>query len=86
MGWDWSRKREKNFRPELRSYSTSGRKFRKKYQENFEKNLKKIRKLKNPFPALFLAKMGCDRPWKREKNFRPEFRSYSTRGRKFQKK
>ena len=39
----------------------------------------------NLFLALFLAKMGCDRPRKREKNFR-EFRSYSTRARKFRKK
>ena len=41
---------------------------------------------KNPFPALFLAKMGLDRPRKREKNFSPEFHSYSTRARKFRKK
>ena len=30
-------------------------------------------------PTLFLAKMGRDRLRKREKNFTPEFRSYSTR-------
>ena len=29
--------------------------------------------------------MGWDRPKKREKNFSPEFRSYLTRARKFQK-
>ena len=37
----------------------------------------KLKKLKNLFPALFLAKTGCDRPRKREKKFCPEFRSYS---------
>ena len=36
--------------------------------------------------ALFLAKTGWDRPKKRQKNFSPEFRSYPTRERKFQKK
>ena len=44
------------------------------------------KKLKNPFPALFFAKMGWDRWRKSERNFRPEFHSYSTRPRKFQKK
>ena len=48
---------------------------------------KKIaKKLKKPFPALFLTKTGLDRPRKGEKNFSPEFRSYSTRARKFRKK
>ena len=51
-----------------------------------EKIAKKFKKLKNLFPALFLAKTGCDRPRKREKNFSPEFRSYSAQGRKFRKK
>ena len=37
-------------------------------QENFEKNSKKFKKLKNLFPALFLAKRGCDRPRKTKKN------------------
>jgi len=36
--------------------------------------------------ALFLSKPGWDRTTKREKNFRPEFCSYSTWARKFQKK
>ena len=76
MGWDRQRKREKNYAPEIRSFLTRARKFPKKYKK----------KLKNQFPALFLAKMGWDRPRKREKNFRPEFRSYSTRARKFRKK
>ena len=43
----------------------------KKIPKNYNK---KIKKLKNPSPALFLAKMGWDRPRKREKNFSPEFR------------
>ena len=55
-------------------------------QENSKKIEKKIRKLKNLFPALFLAKTGLDWRRKREKNFTPEFRSYSTPARKFRKK
>ena len=51
-----------------------------------KKIAKKFKKLKNPFAALFLAKTGRDRQRKREKNFRPEFRSYTTRARKFRKK
>ena len=47
---------------------------------------KKVKKLKNPFPAFFLAKTGIDKPKKRKKNFSPEFRSYLARGRKFRKK
>ena len=54
--------------------------------ENSEKNSKNIKKLKNLFLALFLAKTGRARTRKREKNFSPEFRSYSTRARKFRKK
>ena len=70
-GWDRPRKREKNFTPEFRSYSTQ---------------TKKLKKLKNLFPTLFLAKTGWDRPKNREKKFTPEFRSYSTQARKFRKK
>ena len=51
-----------------------------------KKIAKKFKKLKNLFPAIFLSKTGCNRPRKREKNFSAEFRSYSTRLRKFQKK
>ena len=36
-------------------------------QENFEKNKKKIKKLKNLFPELFQAKTGVDTLKKREK-------------------
>ena len=53
-------------------------------QENCKKNRKK--KSKNLFPAFFIAKTGWDRPKKRKKHFSREFRSYSTRARKFQKK
>ena len=42
-----------------------------------KKIAKKFKKFKNPFPTLFFAKTGFDRPGKREKNFRPEFRSNS---------
>ena len=51
-----------------------------------KKIVKKLKKLKNLFPTLFLAKKGRDRPAKREKNFTPEFRSYSTQARKFREK
>ena len=51
-----------------------------------KKIAKKLKKLKNLFPALFLAKMGWDSPRKRKNNFCPEFHSYSTRARKFRKK
>ena len=44
------------------------------------------KKFKNLFQALFLAKTRGDGPRKLEKYFRPEFRSYSTRARKFRKK
>ena len=75
------------------------------YKKISKKIEKKIKKLKNLFPELFLAKTGVDRPKKREKktfapisvhtrpgeensekNFSPEFCSYPTRARKFQKK
>ena len=46
----------------------------------------KLKKLKNLFPTLFLAKTGWDRPRKREKHFTPEFRSYSTQTKKKAKK
>ena len=42
--------------------------------------------MKNIILALFLSKPGWDRLRKREKKFRPEFWSYPTRARKFQKK
>ena len=47
---------------------------------------KKLKKLKNLFPVLYLAKTGWDRPRTREKKFSPEFYSYPTRARKFKKK
>ena len=55
-------------------------------KEITKEKAKKFKKLKKPFPALFLAKMGWDWPRKREKTFKPELRSYSTSGRKFRKK
>ena len=51
-----------------------------------KKTAKKFKKFKKPFPALFLVKTGSDRPRKDEKNFSPEFRSYSTPERKLRKK
>ena len=46
---------------------------------------KKFKKFKTLFPTLFLAKTGWDWPRKREKNFSPEFRSYSPQARIFTK-
>ena len=37
-------------------------------------------------PTLFLFQTGWERARKRKKKFIPEFRSYSTRARKFRKK
>ena len=54
------KEKKKYFSLEFRSYLARGRKFRKKIATKFNK-------LKNPFPALFLAKTGRDRPRKREK-------------------
>ena len=51
-----------------------------------KKIAKKFKKFKNLFLALVLVKTGSDRPRKGEKNFSPEFRSYSTPERKFRKK
>ena len=50
------------------------------------KMAKKFKKLKKLIPALFQSKMGCEWPRNREKKFCPEFRSYSTRPRKFRNK
>ena len=72
-------KERKKFNPDFRSYLTRARKIKKKIA-------KKLKKKKNLFPALFLAKMGGDSPRKREKKFNPEFRPYSTQERKFRKK
>ena len=77
------REREKKF---LVTNSVHTRPGQENFKKNSEKIAKKFKKLKKLFPALFLAKIGLDRPRKREKNFRPEFRSYSTFARKFRKK
>ena len=50
-----------------------------------KKIAKKFKKLNKLIPTLFQSKEGWRKPRKREKNFSPEFRSYSTRARKFQK-
>ena len=56
-------------------------------KENSEKKLvKKYKKLKNFFPTLFLARTGWDWARRGEKNFSPEFRSYSTPEKKWAKK
>ena len=67
MGGDRPNKREKKFSPGF-PFIAWGTKFRKKIA-------KKFKKLKNHFPALFLAKTEQDWPRKREKNFSPEFHS-----------
>ena len=66
--------------PNSHSYSILARKFQKKIEK------KNNKKLKNLFPALFLAKTGWDRPRESEKKFRPEFWPYPTQAKKFQKK
>ena len=44
---------------------------------------KKLKKIKNLFLAMFIAKTGCDKLNKGEKTFSVKFRSYSIRGLKF---
>ena len=53
--------------------------------ENSQRTRKKILK-KKIILTIFQCKLGWDRPTKREKKFRPEFRYYPTRVRKFPKK
>ena len=56
-------------------------------QENSKKSSKKFKKSKKLNYGIIFSQNGMIyRPRKRKKNFRPEFRSYSTRERKFQKK
>ena len=81
IGWKRPRKRKnKNycFVP-FRSYTTRNRKF--------QKNSKKIQKVKNTIMASFQDKIGWKTQGKREnKNCRFDlFRSYPTRNKKFQK-
>ena len=57
-----------------------------KLENSKKKEAKKFKKLKKLIPALFLSEMGWGRPRKREKKFSPEFRSFSTRAKKFQQK
>ena len=71
--------KKKNFYFRIPFILDSGEKIPKKIA-------KKLKKLKNLSPILFLAKTGWDRPRKRKKNFTSEFRSYSTRAREFRKK
>ena len=56
-------------------------------QENSEKNSKKIEKIKKTcFRYYFLPKRDQIGREREKKNFTSEFRSYSTRARKFRKK
>ena len=56
-------------------------------QENSEKNSKKIEKIKKTsFRHYFLPKRDEIGREREEKNFTSEYRSYSTRARKFRKK
>ena len=55
-------------------------------QENFKKIEKKIKKLKNLFLELFLAKIGGDRPKKGEKKILPRFLFILGLGKKIPKK
>ena len=56
-------------------------------QENYEKNSKKNQKIKKPLSGIIFTQNGMRLAEKeRKKKFSPEFRSYSTRARKFRKK
>ena len=55
-------------------------------QENSKKNSKKIQKIKKPLSGNIFRQNGIRQAKKKKKNFRPEFRSYSTRARKFRRK
>ena len=55
----------------------------KKISTNIEK---KIKKLKKPLSGIFNSQNGMRQVEKEKKHFSPEFRSYSTRARKFPKK
>ena len=54
-------------------------------QENSQKNNKKSRKIIKHLPGNFFSQNGIRNDEKEGKNFSPEFRSYSTRARKFRK-
>ena len=54
-------------------------------KENSQKNIKKSRKIIKPLPGNFFSQNGMRYDEKERKNFSPEFRSYSTRARKFRK-
>ena len=66
---------------------------RKKFQSRIlfilapgKKIPKKIAKKKKPLSGIIFSQNGMRQARKREKKFSPEFRSYSTRGRKFRKR
>ena len=79
MGWDRPRKRKKNSTSELCSYPTRAWKFK-------IKNSKKIQKIKKVNSDVMSIQNGLGEAKKGKKKFIPEFRSYSTRARKFRKK
>ena len=55
-------------------------------QENSEKNSKKIQKIKQVNSSIISIQKGLREAGKEKKNFSPEFRSFSSRARKFRKK
>ena len=56
-------------------------------QENFEQNSKKFQKIKKVHSGIISIQNGLKETEKeKKKNFSPEFRSCSTRARKFRKK
>ena len=61
-----SEKEGKTFQSRIPFIVDPGKKIQKKIAKKFEKS-------KNPFPAIFLARIGCDRLRKREKNLVPNF-------------
>ena len=54
-------------------------------KRKFQKNSKKIRKIKKNSMASFQAKIGCERPRKKENKKIIPIGSHQTRNRKFQK-
>ena len=61
MGSKWPRKRDKNFSPVFRSYSTE--------QENSEKDNKKIHKIKKPIFDIIPSQNGMRWAEKARKKF-----------------
>ena len=62
MGSDWPKKREKNFSPKFRSYSTRARKFQKKKR-------KQIQKIKKVYSSIISIENGLKEAEKDREKF-----------------